>query len=132
MNAPQYLYTRIAYSGMNFWTAERKEVRNRMSNAEPGQFAEQCADPYLMNWFVQSMAVFFPRFKQIFIDKRDDDLFAAIDKCKDNKIVVLVNQWHMEGIEHNWAARYGQMPRSIDFPEGINPIGDMDLRDGLF
>jgi hypothetical protein len=38
----------------------------------------------------------------------------------------------MEGIEHEWAARYGQVPRSVEFPDGINPIGDMNLRDGLF
>lgn len=46
--------------------------------------------------------------------------------------MVLVNQWHMEGIEHQWCARYGQIPRSVEFPEGINPIGDMNLREGLF
>ena len=45
---------------------------------------------------------------------------------------MLVNQWHMEGIEHQWCARYGQLPRSVEFPEGINPIGDMNLREGLF
>jgi hypothetical protein len=38
----------------------------------------------------------------------------------------------MEGIEHHWATRYGQVPRSVQFTEGINPIGDMDLREGLF
>ena len=38
----------------------------------------------------------------------------------------------MEGIEHQWCARYGQIPRSVEFPEGINPIGDMNLRAGLF
>ena len=38
----------------------------------------------------------------------------------------------MEGIEHYWAHAYGQLPRSVVFPEGINPIGDMDLRRGLF
>merc|ERR550537_38315 len=78
------------------------------------------------------MDIFFPRYKSIFIDKRDNDLFKAIDKCPEKKIVVVVNQWHMEGIEHEWAHRYGQMPRSINFTEGVNPIGDMDLRDGLF
>lgn len=39
----------------------------------------------------------------------------------------------MEGIEHYWCHRYGQVPRCVmndgDF---INPIGDMNLRDGLF
>lgn len=44
----------------------------------------------------------------------------------------MVNQWHMEGIEHRWCARYGQVPRSVEFPEGINPIGDFNLREGLF
>jgi hypothetical protein len=38
----------------------------------------------------------------------------------------------MEGIEHNWAQRYGQIPRSVPFPDGVNPIGDMDLKNGLF
>jgi pheromone shutdown protein TraB len=53
------------------------------------------------------LSVFFPKFKTIFIDQRDDDLFAAIDKSTAKKVVVVVNQWHMEGIEHNWANRYG-------------------------
>jgi len=39
---------------------------------------------------------------------------------------------HMEGIEHHWAARFGQVPLSLEFPEGINPIGDMNLKEGLF
>jgi hypothetical protein len=38
----------------------------------------------------------------------------------------------MEGIEHRWCHRYGQLPRSVQFKEPINPIGDMDLREGLF
>lgn len=38
----------------------------------------------------------------------------------------------MEGIEHNWAHTYGQLPRSVNFHQGINPIGDMNLREGLF
>ena len=70
--------------------------------------------------------------KKILVDERDEDLFKMIDQAKGDKIVVVVNQWHMEGIEHHWAHRYGQIPRSVKFPEGINPIGDMNLREGLF
>ena len=103
-----------------------------MQQSEPSQFAEKCLDPYLVNWFVQNMTIYFPNLKRIFVDLRDDDLFKAIDQCPEKRVVVVVNQWHMEGIEHNWAHRYGQVPRSVDFPEGINPIGDMDLRAGLF
>ena len=61
----------------------------------------------MINWYIQVMDIFFPKFKTIFIDKRDEDLFRAIDSCPDKKIVVVVNQWHMEGIEHDWAHRYG-------------------------
>jgi hypothetical protein len=38
----------------------------------------------------------------------------------------------MENFEHHWAHHYGQLPRSVDFVEPINPIGDMNLREGLF
>ena len=38
----------------------------------------------------------------------------------------------MEGIEHAWCYRYGQVPRSVHFDEEIDPIGDMNLRSGLY
>ena len=127
-----YLVQNLKYWGHYNYQAEKADLITRLENSEADQFSEQCADPYVMNWYVQNMDIFFPRFKQIFVDKRDEDLFQAIDRCPERKIVVVVNQWHMEGIEHEWAARYGQMPRSVHFPEGVDPIGDMDLRDGLF
>jgi hypothetical protein len=37
------------------------------------------------------MDIFFPKFKNIFIDKRDEDLFRQIDSCKEKRIVVVVN-----------------------------------------
>jgi hypothetical protein len=81
---------------------------------------------------VQSTDIFFPKFKSLFVDKKDEDIFKVIDRSEHQKIVVIVNQWHLEGIEHHWCHRYGQLPRSVVFTEGINPIGDMNLRDGLF
>lgn len=85
-----------------------------------------------MNWFIQNLDIYFPKYKELFVDRRDEELFKQIDQAKGEKIVVLVNQWHLEGIEHHWCHRYGQVPRSVAFPEGINPIGDMNLREGLF
>jgi hypothetical protein len=38
----------------------------------------------------------------------------------------------MEGIEHLWAHEFGQLPRSQLIREEIDPIGDMNLRKGLF
>ena len=113
------------------WMLEGRDIFRRMQNSEPSQFTEKCLDQYLINWFIQSTDLFFPKFKSIFIDRRDDDLFRQIDQSKESKIVAVVNQWHMEGIEHEWAHRYGQLPRSVHFTD-INPIGDMDLRNGLF
>lgn len=132
MNLPQYFYRVFKYSSMEFWAKELLENTGRLHNSEPSQFAEECLDPYLVNWYVQSIDIFFPKFKKIFIDEKGTDLFKMIDKCPEKKIVVVVNQFHMECIEHYWAQRYGQMPRSVQFQEGIDVIGDMDLRNGLF
>lgn len=46
-------------------------------------------------------------------------------------MVVLVNQIHMEGLEHHWCHTYGLTPRNVRHEE-INPIGDMPLRELLF
>ena len=81
MNFTSYIWARLKMAGNEFWYAERSEVRSRLHNSEPSQFAEKCLDPYLVNWYIQSLAVFFPKFKSIFIDKRDDELFEKIDKC---------------------------------------------------
>lgn len=118
-------------SGNQFWERERRDSINRMHNSEPSQFSEQLIDPYLVNWYIQATDIFFPKFKKIFVDQRGEDLFKQIDKCPHKKIVVVVNQFHMEDIEHEWAHHYGQMPRSVHFTD-MNPIGDMDLKDGLF
>jgi hypothetical protein len=131
-NVPQYFISKFQYFSHNKWRNERFTAIQQMHTTEPSQFAEKCLDPYLVNWFISDMSIFFPSFKRIFVDQRDEDLFKMIDKCPEKKIVVVVNQWHMEGIEHSWAHRYGQMPRSVAFHEEIDPIGDMDLRAGLF
>lgn len=78
-------------AGNEFWGLERSEITTRLHNSEPSQFSEKCLDSYLINWYIQSMDLFFPKFKSIFIDKKDDDLFAKIDKCPEKKIVVVVN-----------------------------------------
>lgn len=46
-------------------------------------------------------------------------------------MVAVVNQLHMEGIEHHWCQSYGQTPRNQRH-ENINPVEDMALRKLLF
>jgi len=128
---PQYAIRRFQYHTSR-WSDELNAERAKIAQVGASAYTEKCLDQHQMNWFIQSLAVFFPKYKEIFVDKKDDELFSIIDKTQGEKIVVLVNQWHLEGIEHHWCNRYGQVPRSVEFPEGINPIGDMNLREGLF
>jgi hypothetical protein len=46
-------------------------------------------------------------------------------------MVCLVNQVHMEGLEHHWCHSFSQTPRNVRHEE-IDPIGDMPLRKMLF
>ena len=66
-------------------------ARHKLSLVGPSAFTEKCMDTHMMNWFIQSTDIFFPKFKEIFIDKRDEDLFSQIEKAEGDKIVVVVN-----------------------------------------
>lgn len=133
MNVPDYMIKRMQYID-SFWSDELLSNRHKVGLVGPAAFTEKCLDQHQLNWYIQSTAIFFPKFKKILVDEKDEVLFEKIDKTTKpgEKVVVLVNQWHMEGIEHHWCFRYGQLPRSVEYPEGINPIGDMNLREGLF
>jgi len=131
MNVPHYFLKRMMYTQTPY-TEELLSNRQKIAMSGPKTFTETCLDQHLVNWYIQSTDIFFPKIKEIFVDKRDEDLFTQIDNIDSKRVVVLVNQWHLEGIEHHWCAHYGQLPRSVHFKEGINPIGDMNLREGLF
>lgn len=131
MNIPDYILRRFQrYGGQ--WGQELVAARQKLANAGPAAFTEKVLDAKTMNWYIQSTDCFFPNLKRVMIDAKDEDLFTSIDQAKGETIVVVVNQWHMEGIEHHWAHRYGQIPRSVEIEGPINPIGDMNLREGLF
>ena len=132
MNVPHYFWRRMQYTQSEYTNHELSTNRQKIAMAGAKTFTEKCLDQHLINWYIQSTDIFFPKIKEIFIDKRDEDLFRLIDEADGEKLVVVVNQWHIEGIEHHWAHHYGQIPRSVSFEEAINPIGDMNLREGLF
>lgn len=70
-------------------------------------FTESCLDQYQMNWLIKDLELMFPATKRVFIDQKDEELFKKIDKCGAKKVVAVVNQWHLEGIEHMWCHAYG-------------------------
>jgi len=45
----------------------------------------------LINWYTAATATFFPSLKRIFVDMKDEELFAQIDSSNGEKIVVVVN-----------------------------------------
>jgi len=66
-------------------------ARHKLSLVGPSAFTEKCMDSHMMNWFIQSTDIFFPKFKEIFIDKRDETIFRQIEKAEGDRIVVVVN-----------------------------------------
>lgn len=89
-NLPEYIIKRCQYFDSP-WSKEILHNRQKIALVGPQAFTEKCLDNYMMNWFIASAEVFFPNMKEIFIDKKDDELFRAIDKSKGKKIVVVVN-----------------------------------------
>lgn len=131
MNVGEYLYNRFV-SQDTMWTHERENNLQKLDMAGAKTFTEQCLDQHLMNWIIQAADKFYPALKRVLVDLRDEDIYKQIDKSEGKRIVAVVNQWHMEGIEHHWCHSYGQSPRNMITDEEINPIGDMELRRGLF
>ena len=131
-NIPYTIFQKWKYATTR-WSTEFMNNRMKMQRTTPSQFVETCCDSYLINWYIQSMAMLFPSLKNTVIDKRDIALYKHITRnTKNKKVVAVVNQWHMEGIEHLWAHEFGQLPRSQTITEEIDPIGDMNLQSGLF
>lgn len=49
-----------------------------------------------------------PEQKKILIDNRDESIFRDLyQRCEGDRIVALVNQWHMQGIETHWRRATG-------------------------
>lgn len=131
LNIPELIYKRM-FSG-NRWKTEMMTNRHKLHLTTASQYVEVCLDQYLINWYIKSLELYMPNLKRTLIDKRDVALYKYITKQTQSKrIVAVVNQWHMEGIEHLWAHEFGQMPRSVAITDEIDPIGDMNLRKGLF
>ena len=89
------------------WAVDRSVINSKIDRSGMKLFLEECCDQYMINFFIQSLALYFPALKKQIIDKRDQRLFRKIDQCGGKRIVAVVNQWHMEGIEHLWCHAYG-------------------------
>lgn len=97
-------------------------------------YCESSMDARQINWFIKYIEIIFPEFKRILVDFRDEDMFKKIIQNKGKKMVAVVNQHHIEGLEHHWCNAFGQVPtfNSYNPLETISPIGDMPLRKMLY
>lgn len=73
------------------WTDETLACREKLAMVGPQAFSEKCLDTNMMNWFIQSADLYFPKLKKILIDEKDEHLFKKIDNTSGEKIVVVVN-----------------------------------------
>jgi hypothetical protein len=73
-NVTETLYKRWQYRDTK-WSEEIVANRAKISIVGPSAFTEKCLDNYMMNWYIQATALFFPQLKSVFVDKRDEDLF---------------------------------------------------------
>lgn len=133
LNLGNVFYKLYEFGGTR-WEGEHYQQVQKLQLTTPSSYVESCCDTYNINWYIKSLEIMFPHLKKILVDKRDMALYKYITRNakEGQKIVAVVNQWHMEGIEHLWAHEYGQLPRSQAITEEIDPIGDMELKEGMF
>lgn len=60
----------------SFWSEELLANRAKIGLVGPAAFTEKCLDRHNLNWFIQSMDIFFPQLKKIFVDEKDETLFT--------------------------------------------------------
>ena len=73
-------------------------------------YCESSMDARQVNWFIKYVETLFPELKRILIDMKEEDMFKQIIANKGKKMVAVVNQHHMEGLEHHWCNSFGQVP----------------------
>jgi len=112
------------------YKVEGIEFKAKHQNSGFTNFVESNMDAPQMNWLIQTFQLLFPEYKRILIDKKEEDMFRSIVNNKSKRMVAVVNQLHMEGLEHHWCNAYGVLPRNME--KRINPIGDMSLRQMLY
>lgn len=91
--------------------------------ARGGEAFAESFDKYRANYLIYLLNRVAPNQKQVIIDTKDELLFEKIYQSKSNKIVAVVNQWHVTGIEERWR----RITNTINQDPLLSPIADMDI-----
>jgi pheromone shutdown protein TraB len=83
------------------WVSEEIDTYNSLRVHGGEAFAESM-DHFRVNWFVKLFEKYAPRQKQIIVDLKDEEIFYSLYRNSGKKIVAVVNQWHVPGVEAHW------------------------------
>jgi pheromone shutdown protein TraB len=83
------------------WVSEEIDTYNSLRVHGGEAFAESM-DRSRLNWFVKLFEKYAPRQKQIIVDLKDEEIFYSLYRTPGKKIVAVVNQWHVPGVETHW------------------------------
>lgn len=105
------------------WSTDFNDFTKILRTRGGEAFAESM-DRSRSNFMVAILSKVAPEQKRIIVDSRDETIFRDLFKtCEGDKIVAVVNQWHVEGIETHWRRATGTWNRD----EPVSPVADMNI-----
>lgn len=88
-----------------------------------GEAFSESFDKYRANFLIHLLNRIAPEQKKIIIDQKDESLFHKIYEASGDKIVAVVNQWHVTGIEERWR----RATNTVNTEPAESPVVDMDI-----
>ena len=104
------------------WQSDYSDFFNILHTRGAEAFAESI-DKSRSNLMVQMLNKVAPKQKSILVDMRDERIFRDLYNMNSSKIVAVVNQWHVHGIETHWRRATGTEIAE----EHDSPVADMDI-----
>lgn len=115
--------SRLFLRSQNAWNSDYNDFTKTMRVRGGEAFAESF-DRSRANLMVSMFNKIAPEQKRIIVDARDETIFRDLyKKCEGDKIVAVVNQWHVQGIETHWRNATGTQEK-VEQP---SPVADMDI-----
>ena len=104
--------SRLFLRSQNAWNADYNDFTKTMRVRGGEAFAESF-DRSRANLMVSMFNKIAPEQKRIIVDARDETIFRDLyKKCEGDKIVAVVNQWHVHGIETHWRNATGTQEKA--------------------
>lgn len=96
----------------DLWRYEAKALKTLFLSHSLKSIVEGHLNNDHVTWAVKFAEKLIPNQKKIVIDKRDEDIFWKIEKkMKGNRKLVLVNKWHLDGVQKFWRTYRGLDPK---------------------